>query len=172
MVAALPESMVPRILTYGLGAMAVLSALAVLGAADGRPVPEWGPSTPKTRASADRKLAAQCRAINRASVGETRVANFLGAEFAVSEQAILEEKRTLGASWGNLTIAHTLASSDQHGMTVAQVLHLRDSGLGWGQVAAGLGMNLGDVIRAVTTEGRVAMGRAKADGHVAPVRGR
>jgi hypothetical protein len=162
----------PRILTYGLGAMAVISTLAVLGATDGRPVPEWGPSTPKSRASADRILAAKSRDINRASVGETRVAAFLGAEFGMSEQEIVEERMALGASWGNFTIAHTLATSDKQGMTVAQVLQLHDSGLEWGQVAAGLGMNLDDVVRAVATETHVAMGRAHADGKVAPIRER
>ena len=101
--------------------MACVSVLAVLGAADGRTGPGWGPSTPKTRASADRILTAKSRDINRASVGETHVATFLGAEFGMSEQEIIEEKRALGASWGNFTIAHTLATSDKQGMTVAQV---------------------------------------------------
>jgi hypothetical protein len=88
----------------------------------------------------------------------------LGAEFCVSEEAIVTERQDLGASWGNLTIAHTLAASDKQGMTVTQVLQLHDRGMGWGQIAAGLGFRLDDAVRAVNAESRVARGRVKADG--------
>lgn len=167
--------MLPRTMTIGLGVMAIASAIAVLGAGVGNPGGASGNeselSTTQHRAWADKVLAAESRHINRASVGETRVAAFLGAEFGTSESAILSQKRSLRASWGNLTIAHTLATSDDQGMTVAEVLHLHDSGMGWGQIAAGLRMNLRDAVRAVKAESRVARGRAKADGKTAPIRG-
>lgn len=154
--------------------MALIPAITILGAFMGHTGggPGGGSSSPsaRARASAGGKLAAEVRNINRASVGETRVATFLGAEFGMSEEAIITEKRALKASWGNLTIAHTLAASDKQGMTVAQVLHLYDCGLGWGQVAAGLGFNLNSAVIAVGAESRVARGRAKADGKAAPIR--
>jgi hypothetical protein len=167
--------MVPRILAQGLGVMALVSAILVLGAAVGQtrggPGQEPIRSTQRSRVSADRELAAIARDIDRASVGETRVAGSLAAEFGGSEESMLLEKRGLGASWGDLTIAHTLAASDKLGMTAAQVLQLHDRGMGWGQVAAGLRFSLDDAIRAVRDESRVAREQVKADGKATPIRG-
>jgi hypothetical protein len=164
---------VPSILAKGFGALALMSAVTVLGAAAGRTGDgaRRGStrSSPQARASTDRTLAAKARSIDRASVGETHVAKFLGAEFGMSEEAIVTEKNDLGASWGNLTIAFTLAASDKQGMTPAQILDLHERGMGWGQVAAGLGFNLDDAVRAVNAESRVARGRTKADGKAAPI---
>jgi hypothetical protein len=126
-------------------------------------------STARVCAPADRELAARARDIDRASVGDTRVAGFLAAEFGMSEQAVITEKKDLGASWGNLTIAHTLAAGDNQGMTVAQVLQLHDRGMGWGQVAAGLRFKQDEAVRAVNAVSRVARGREKADGNAAPI---
>jgi hypothetical protein len=155
--------------------MALISVITVLVTAVGHTGdrPEHGSSspTPQARASADQELAARARDIDRASVGETRVAKFLGAEFGMSEEAIITERKDLGASWGNLTIAHTLAASDTQGMTAAQVLQLHDRGMEWSQVVAGLRFKLDDAVRAVNAESRVARGRAKADGKAAPIAG-
>jgi len=126
-------------------------------------------SSLQTRLAADLDLAARARDIDRASVGETRVASFLGVEFGMSAEAILAEKTAVGASWGNLTIAHTLAASDPRGMPVAQVLHLHDLGMGWGQIAAGLRFRLDDAVKAVDAESRVARGLEKADGTIARI---
>ena len=88
-----------------------------------------------------------------------------------SEEAIIAQKQDLGTSWGNLTVAHTLAASDRQGMTVAQVLQLHDRGMGWGQVAAALRFELNDAVRAVNAERRVARGLMKPDGKAAPIGG-
>jgi hypothetical protein len=153
--------------------LAMIAAIAILGTAVGYTGDSFGHvsslSTPQSRASADIALAAQATEIDRASVGETRVASFLGLEFGMSEEAIIAEKQDLGASWGDLTIAHTLAASDKEGMPAAQLLELHDRGMGWGQVAAGLRFKLGNTVRAVNEESRVARGRAKANGRPAPI---
>jgi len=163
----------PRVLARSLHLIPLIATIVFLGTAVGNTGegPLHGSRSPNSqaRASADRELAAEARNINRASVGETRVARYLGAEFGIGEEAITAEKRDLGASWGNLTIAHTLAAGDKQGMTVAQVLQLHDRGMGWGQVAAGLGLELHDAIRAVNAESRVARGRAKAGGKITPI---
>jgi len=153
--------------------LAMIAAIAVLGTAVGYTGDSFGDgstiSTPRSRASADIALAAQATRINRASVGETRVAKVLEAEFGISEDAITTQKNQLGASWGDLTIAYTLAASDKEGMTAAQLLQLHDRGMGWGQVAAGLRFKLGDTVRAVNEASLVARGRAKATGRAAPI---
>jgi len=155
--------------------LAMIAAIAVLGSAVGyslgRPERGSGISSRQARASADGALAAQATEIDRASVGETRVASFLGLEFGISEEAIIAQKQDLGTSWGNLTVAHTLAASDRQGMTVAQVLQLHDRGMGWGQVAAALRFELNDAVRAVNAERRVARGLMKPDGKAAPIGG-
>jgi hypothetical protein len=167
--------MVRRIFVRGLAVMALASALlvfwATVGQTGGGPGYESSGSTQEGRVSADRVLAAIARNINRASVGDTRVARSLAAEFGGSEEAILAERQDLRASWGNLAIAHTFAASDKQGMTAVQVLQLHDRGMGWGQVAAGLRFRLDDAVRAVRDEGRVAMGQVKADGRAAPILG-
>jgi len=127
-------------------------------------------STLETRLAADLDLAATARDIDRASVGETPVARFLGVEFGMSTEAILAEKRAVGASWGDLTIAHTLVASDTRCMAVSQVLHLHDLGMGWGQIVAGLRFRLDDAVKAVNAESRVARGLQKADGRIARIR--
>jgi hypothetical protein len=147
--------------------MALISAISILRATFGHTGHERG--HPQSLASADREMAARARDIDRASVGETFVARSLGVEFGMSEEAIISEKEELGASWGDLTIAHTLAASDKQGMTAAQVLHLHDRGMGWGQIAAGLDFKLDDAVRAVRAESRVARGRARADGKTATI---
>ena len=161
------ERVVFRTLARGLSVMALISALTVvaagIGYTGGRPGRE-SISTSQVRASADRELAAVARKIDRATVGETRVATFLAAEFGMTREAVLFEKSSLRTTWGNLTLAHTLAASDE--MTAAQVLQLHDRGMGWGQIVAGLRLGLDDAIRAVNAESRVAMGRAKADHNV------
>jgi hypothetical protein len=48
---------------------------------------------------------------------------------------------------------------------------MKHDGMGWGQIAAGLDLNLGSVVSAVKAEGRVASGVGRPDGKIAPMRG-
>jgi len=68
-------------------------------------------------------------------------------------------------------IAHTLAANATDGVTVEQLIAMHQTGTGWGQIAAGMGLSLGDVISAVNAEQRVADGLARADGKVAVIHG-
>lgn len=162
-----------RSLARGLAIWVLIPGLMGLGTdippSSGVPRHASGYSTPRARASADKVMAARAREINRASVGETRVASYLAAEFGLTEEAIVAEKLDHRTSWGDLTIAHTFSANDKLGMSVAQVLELTAHGMRWGQVAAGLRLDLHDAVRAVNAECRVATGRAKADGRVAPI---
>ena len=103
------------------------------------------------------------------TVGPSRVASFLADEFGITEETIIAQKQDLRVSWGNLTIAHTFAANDEEGVTVAQLVQLHHRGFGWGQVAASLGFGLDEAIRAVSSESRVARGRARADGMAARI---
>lgn len=98
--------------------------------------------------------------------GAKSLANRLAAEFDVTPESVQEVREETGASWGNLTIAYTLAGTTGGPATPAELLALQGNGTGWGQIAAGLGMPLGQALKAVQDESRVAMGLEKADGHV------
>jgi hypothetical protein len=68
-------------------------------------------------------------------------------------------------------IANSLAANATDGATVQQLLALKSEGRGWGEIAAGLGLELGSVVSGVQAETRVAKGLAKADARVAAMRG-
>jgi hypothetical protein len=60
-------------------------------------------------------------------------------------------------------VAHTLLANTR-GVTVDQLFDMRAEGLGWGQIAYGLGLNQKEVVAAVQDEGGVVRGRSKPDG--------
>src|SRR5439155_25653850 len=123
------------------------------------------------KARAETRLEAAASSVEKqAGQGEARVASRLAAEFGTTSQAMMDEKNELKASWGNLMIAYTLASNTS-GMSVVQLMELKSGGMGWGQIAAGLGLDLGSAVSAVKSEARVANGAAHADGHVAVIHG-
>jgi hypothetical protein len=120
----------------------------------------------KTRADVDAKLAATTHKVDDAAstAGDAAVAQRLAADFGMSSDAILAEKQTLGASWGQLMIAQTLASNSSSGLGVEQIYQMRTDGNGWGQIAAGMGLKLGDLVSATQAEGKVAAGLEKPQG--------
>ena len=126
----------------------------------------------KARAKTDAQLAAAAKRVNETSNnGEHQVAERLAAEFNLTAETLMEERATLGAGWGELMIAHTLIANTNSDATMEQLFQLRQEDTGWGQIAAGMGFNLGELVSAVNAESRVATGLAKADGTVAVVHG-
>jgi len=123
----------------------------------------------KARSAAEAKLAAAAEKVNQA--GETEVAARLATEFGATVEAMTEEKSECGCGWGELMIAHTLTSNSKMDVTVDQILDLHQEGMGWGQIAAGMGLHLGETASAVRSEARVAVGDVKADGKVATIHG-
>ncbi len=103
--------------------------------------------------------------------GEERIAGRLATEFDMSTQATLDEKTQLGCGWGEWMIAHTLAANGKADVSVATLFELHRDGMGWGQIAGGMGLDLGETVSAAQAEARVARGQSKADGHVAVVHG-
>ena len=108
---------------------------------------------------------------NVASDGDAKIAARLAAEFGTTPDALLSEKNDLKASWGQLMIAHALVANGSTDLTAKQVFDLRGEGMSWGQIATGMGLRLGDVVKAAKEEARVAKGAVPADGKVAVVHG-
>src|SRR5262245_38363360 len=127
----------------------------------------------QAKAKAETQLAATADQVDkRASIeGDATVATRLAAEFGMTPDALTAEKKALDVSWGQLMIAHTIDANTKSGVTVEQLVTMKKDGMGWGQIAAGLGLQLGSVVSGVNAESRVAHGLDKADGHVAVMRG-
>jgi hypothetical protein len=127
----------------------------------------------KERAAAETKLSADARKIDAdaGQQGEATVAGRLAGEFQSTADAMMAERTDLKASWGDLTIAHALAANAKTDLTVADLAGMHADGMGWGQIAAGLGLNLGETVSAIHTEGKVAGGQAKAGARAAVIHG-
>jgi hypothetical protein len=125
-----------------------------------------------SRAKAEAKMDVSMKNVDsEAEKGEAKVAGRLATEFGTTAEALMLEKTELGTSWGHLMIAHTLAANSATEVTAAQLVTMQKDGMGWGQIAAGLGLTLGEVVSAVNAESRVARGLLAADGKVAVARG-
>lgn len=124
------------------------------------------------RAKAGRQLDAAAKRVDAAAAkGEGQVADRLAKEFGITAEAMTQEKAELNTSWGQLMIAHTLDANAKSDATGAQLVELHAEGMGWGPIAAGLGLSLGEAVSAANAEQRVADGAAKADGKVAVIHG-
>ena len=125
----------------------------------------------RTKADAELDVSAKTTDESAETKGDANVASLLAAEFGMTADAISAEKSELDASWGNLMIAHTLAANSNTAVTAAELVQLKKDGMGWGQIAAGLGFNLGSAVKATVAESKIAAGEAKANGHVAVING-
>jgi hypothetical protein len=130
-------------------------------------------ASPKARAETERKLESSAKSIDAEAVrlGEVLLAGRLSGEFGPSIEALTAEKIDLKISWGELVIAHTLVGNTKAAVGMVQLAQLHSGGMGWGQIAAGLGLDLHEVVSAVHTESRVATGQSKGDGKVATIHG-
>ena len=125
----------------------------------------------QARAKSDAKLGAAAKKTDAdaSTQGEATIAARLGAEFGVSAEELTTERQSLGCSWGDLMIAHSLRAMSTTEVSATQLFELRKEDVGWGQIAAGLGLKLGEAVSAVQAEERVAAGLIEPDGKVAAV---
>lgn len=125
----------------------------------------------QARAKADTKLGAASKKTDAdvTTQGDATVAARLGAEFGVSAEELATERQSLGCSWGELMIAHSLRAMSTTEVSATQLFELRKEQIGWAQIAAGLGLKLGEAVGAVQAEERVAAGLAEPDGKVAAI---
>jgi len=102
--------------------------------------------------------------------GSAVVAGRIAPEFGMTAEAMIAEQAKLEVTMGELMIAHTLAANSKVDVAAEQLFMLQHEGLGWGQIAHGLNLRLGEVTAAVKSEGNVAAGVTKADGKPAAIR--
>ena len=127
----------------------------------------------QAKAKAEAKLAATANKVDESAQkdGSATVAARLAAEFGTTADALVREQHDMGASWGQVMIAHAIAANLKSGVSSEQLLTWHADHMGWGEMAAGLGLDLGSVVGVANAEGRVAEGLAHADGKVAAMRG-
>jgi hypothetical protein len=128
--------------------------------------------TAKETATIDKDLTTVTKGVDdkAAKDGDATVAGRLASDFGVSSDALLAEKAKYNVGWGDLMIAHTLGSNTLTGVTVDEILMMRTTdAMGWGGIASGLDLKLGNVVSGVKSEAKVAMGGSRADGKPAKI---
>ena len=125
---------------------------------------------PSKRESIEKQLLTSSKRVDTdaAKLGEIPVRDRLAAEFGMTPEALAAQREVFKMGWGELMMAHTLVANANGELTMEQVDALRKEGLGWGELAHGLGLNTTGFVTAVKNEVSVARGTAKPDGK-APV---
>jgi hypothetical protein len=166
-------STAPAAVKAGAEASASVQATADVGELKQKLSEKAARVSARARSRADARLAAEAHQCDETASkqGGPAIEGRLAEEFGLTAQALAEERTSYGASWGDLMIAHTLALNLKSGESAAQLLTLQRDGMGWGQIAAGLGLRLGSCLGSVTAENRVASGLSRADGRVAAIQG-
>jgi len=125
----------------------------------------------KGRATVDKKLTKISGNIDTEAnaKGKAVAAGRVAPEFGMTGDALVAEADQFGAGLGEVVIAHTLIANSKTTVTMDQLFALRKDGMGWGQIAQGMNLRLGEVVSAVMSESKVAQGTAKADGKVAMI---
>lgn len=128
----------------------------------------WAPAN---CADTDEDLKGTVRAIDKeaSKSGDRLVMARMAVEFRTPAEAILAERARVNAGWGEMVVAHTLLASIRSGVTIDHLFEMRDEGMGWGQIAHGLGLKQKDVTTAVRAEGRVIRGQSKPSGSPTPI---
>lgn len=128
-------------------------------------------ASPKARATVDKKLTKISGAIDTEAnaKGKAVAAGRVAPEFGMTGDALAAETDQFGAGLGEVVIAHTLMANSKTTVTMDQLFSLRKDGMGWGQIAQGMNLRLGEVVSAVMSEGKVAQGTVKADGKTAMI---
>lgn len=123
------------------------------------------------RVSVEKEITASSKRVDTeaARIGEVPVRDRIAAEFGTTPEALAAEREHYAIGWGELLIAHTLIANSKGDLTMDQIRTLRGEGLGWGQLAHGLGLRADGFVVALKKEVSVARGTAKPDGKPALV---
>jgi hypothetical protein len=118
----------------------------------------------KQVAATEPKIDAEIKNVNGEAAKEgSNVADRLAIQFGMTPGALEAEKTKFNAGLGELMIAHLLFSNEKTTSTITldDLFTLHQEGVGWGQIARGMGLNVGDLVIAAKSEGRVATGMTK-----------
>jgi hypothetical protein len=127
----------------------------------------------RERRTTESRLDSLVRAVDAHadSAGADSLVSRLQREFGTLADSAATWRATTGLGWGELVIATTLAANapDSLRLGVTDFAALRAEGMGWGQIAHGMGFSLGSLVAAAQTEARAMRGIATADGRIARI---
>jgi hypothetical protein len=124
---------------------------------------------PKEKETSEKSLKETAADVDAATAKKEKVevAGRLAAQFGGIPELYLGERDRLKSGWGELAIAHTLLANAKTSVTIDQLYDLRQEGLGWGQIAHGLDLSVGEFVSLAHANGRSAVGapgsEAKSD---------
>jgi hypothetical protein len=123
--------------------------------------------SPKEAEATEPKIDAMIKGVDtEAAKADSKVPDRLATRFGITPDALVAEKAKFGAGFGELMIAHLLLSDEKSGTTVTldDLFKMHGEGMGWGQIAHGMGLKLGGLVSAARNEGREATGKGKPGG--------
>ena len=125
----------------------------------------------KGRAAVDNQLKKVSASVDAEANAKGKVvaAGRVAPEFGMTGEALAAESDQFSAGLGEVVIAHTLMANSKTPVTMDVLFEMRKDGMGWGQIAQGLNLRMGEVVSAARAEGRVAQGTAKSTGKVAMI---
>ena len=125
-----------------------------------------GQVDPKEQEATEKSLKATAAEVDAgtAKKDKVEVAGRLAAQFGGIPELYLGEHDRLKQSWGELAIAHTLLANSKTTLTIDQLFDLRQEKLGWGQIAHGLDLNMGEFTKMAQANGHAAVGAASGAG--------
>lgn len=120
----------------------------------------------KERDAVEKQIASSAKNVDieASAQGEAAVSSRLASDFNVTAEALIAERAAFEAGWGELMVAHTLLANTTAGLEAEHLFRLRGEGMGWAQIAHGLGIKPKGFASAVRAEALVAAGSAKPDG--------
>ena len=120
------------------------------------------------------KVGANIKSVDTEAAKEgSKVPDRLAKQLGITPDALVAEKAKFNAGFGELMIAHLLLSNEKSTSTVTldDLFKLHQDGMGWGQIAHGMGLKLGDLVSAANSVERVATGKGKVDTKTPRIRG-
>lgn len=85
-------------------------------------------------------------------MGDATFADRLGAQFGVSADVLAQQRSQFNATWGDLAVAHSIATTSRTGVTVDQIFGMRADGRSWTQIARTLRVPPGRLMTSVRTQ--------------------
>lgn len=126
--------------------------------------------TAAVRKATEPRLVALARQIDlEAESAPDAMAERLAAETRMSAKAVVKERRSCDAGWGDYVIARTLCASTAFPISTAQIVGLHRDGMSWAMVAHGLGLDVNAFVQAAEAQSQVALGESKPDGRMARI---
>ncbi len=148
---------------HPIAALAVAGLLVATSALAAGDAAKSDAAKSKAVASATKKMDDAAKDVDKvaAAKGDEEVAERLAKLLNTTPDALIAERKQLDCSGGALANAHILAARAGGSTTVAQLVQEHKDGQGWGEIAKGLNLKMGQVVSDARQDSRAAAGEGK-----------